>query len=185
VQDPEDAHKRKPWLAAALNLVPLPLSLGYAYLDLPVRFAVSLVARCIAATVNVVYLARFVQSCETDVCTAHAGEWTLIIGPPLFVIALTAWDAWSVAQVHSRTEPPQTDESLQRRRRSGPGTLFIVGTFALLALRTLMTGDAFSALIIIAVAGTGWLLWRRKPARWPDGGDAGSRPPRGPTGPTP
>ena len=90
MQDPRDAHKKKPWLAAVLNLIPLPLSLGYAYLDRPVRFAVSLAVRCVVAVVSKYYLDGYVTSCRSGDCHASAGAWALIIVPPLVVLASTA-----------------------------------------------------------------------------------------------
>ena len=168
-------------MAAALNLLPLPLSLGYAYLDRPIRFVVSSAIRCVVAVAAWTYLWHFLESCRSGSCSGGADTWALIVVAPLAVMAVTARDGWLAAEAHNRTAPALTEGDAPRGRRSGRGTLTIMGAMALLALGTLRIGDALSASILIVVTVGWWLMWRRGLSRLPDD----YRPPDERQGPTP
>ena len=172
--------QRSPRVAAALNLLPLPVSLGYAYLDRPVRFAISSVVRCAAAALTWTYLCcHFLESCAAEGCPPDAGALPLMIVPSLLALAYTALDARSVAVAHGRGESLPAGQA-PRRRRAGPGALTVMGALALLAIGALVrTGDAVSFVLIVVVATGGWLTWRQGHVRLP----ADYRPPDEPEGP--
>ena len=166
-------------MAAALNLLPLPVSLGYVYLDRPVRFTISSVVRCAAAAVTWTYLyCHFIESYGVEGCPPDAGAVPLMIVPLLLTLAYTALDARSVAIAHGRSESPPAGQT--PRRHAGAGTLIVMGALALLAIGALVrTGDAVSFVLIVVVTTGGWLVWRQGHVRLP----ADYRPPDEPEGP--
>ena len=173
-------HQRSPRIAAALNLLPLPVSLGYVYLDRPLRFAVSSIVRSAATAVTWTYLyCHFIESYGIEGCPPDAGALPLMIVPLSLALALayTTLDARSVAVAHGKSEYPPARQ--MPRRRAGAGTLTIMGALALLALGALRTGDAVSFVLIVVVASGGWLTWRQGHVRLPDD----YRPPDEPEGP--
>ena len=170
---------RRPGLAAALNLLPLPLALGYAYLDRPVRFLASSIARSAAAAVTWTYLAPALEPCEGSGCSQGAPPWVLIIVPPAVLLAATAWDGLLAGRAAMRRRDRLTDAE-RRARRTGRRVLLVLGAMALLALAALVrTGDAVSYSLLTAAAAFGWLMWRRGLSRAP----VEYRPPQEPEGP--
>ena len=176
VDNPEDSPRKEPWLAAALNLIPVPLALGYVYVDRPVRFAVSTVFRCAAAAVTWTYLWPVIESCTSDSCIAGAVDWLLILVPPLVVVGLSVADARSVALAHNRTG--YAIEEGPPRRRAGSGALTVMGLLGLISLGALRIGDVTSTFLIVLVISSWWLMWRTGRTRLPDD----YRPPDEPEG---
>lgn len=100
--DSPRSERKRPLLAAALNLVPLPVPLGYLYLGLSTRFNWSVLLRIVGFIFGFVFWAATMFSCgfDGDYCTDSDKSRAIIV--PLFVIGSTlvasALDAYTAAQ---------------------------------------------------------------------------------------
>ncbi len=90
---------KNPWLAAALNVV--PLGLGYIYLRRWLRLDAALVGGLVTVGVSVVLMYGFAFACGDAGCSIDSiAEYVpllIIVSPPVILAAATAQDAWRVA----------------------------------------------------------------------------------------
>ena len=110
------ASGKNPWLAAGLNAVPFPFGLGYVYLGHWWRVVGSLFARFGAALVGTVLgvlalMATWDWYASTGVSLSFL--FTAFLAPQVVALALTAWDAWRVA------EDDNAGAALARRLQDG------------------------------------------------------------------
>jgi len=119
---------KKRWLAALLNLIPLPFPLGYAYLDRWGRFFAFSFIRCCAGVISLLFWVviwiyctycgdwRFwrVLHCSTDGNLSCSGigydifKWAGVLGPLLLILALNARGAWKAAEEDNAELVPLT-----------------------------------------------------------------------------
>ena len=94
---------KKPWLAALLNVVPLPLGFGYLYLGRLRRFIIGFLVGVLAmlgfaaAAITAAIWALSCVDCEgAAIALAVAGGLFFLL-----LVLFTAWDAWGLAAEHN------------------------------------------------------------------------------------
>ena len=96
---------KKPWLAAMLNVIPVPMGLGYVYLGRPHRFLVNFLSALVAAFLGLVALVLAALSCMFGGCDPSGAESLAIslgiFGPIVVVALFFAWDAYRTALEHN------------------------------------------------------------------------------------
>ena len=104
----QNVHIKSPWLAALLNLAPVPLGFGYLYLRLPSRCE-STVYRSMAAGVAGLILFGFIYSLSIYMNPDTSKQaWSIPVGVlagtfPIFLLGLfTARDAWRIAKAQNQ-----------------------------------------------------------------------------------
>ncbi len=114
----------RPLTAALLNAVPFPIGLGYVYLGRWGRVMGSLFARCVGFVLGVTFGASVLFS-PTFYPNEVAFAFAAFLAPQVAILALTAWDAWRVADdpggdvfASRADEPPSTS-----RRRTPSGSV--------------------------------------------------------------
>jgi len=97
---------KRPWLAALLNVFPVPMGLGYLYMGRPGRFGLAFLGTVGAsgAGIGLLVLAIFTAIADSDSAANTLPirapvPLLLILAPvPLLLLAgLTAWNAYSLA----------------------------------------------------------------------------------------
>ena len=106
---------KKLWVAALLNLVPLPIPLGYRYLDRRGRFWVFTVVRCVAVLVGLPMGFVVAMGCSWGGPSCEG--WVplaALVGPLALVLAINAVDAALICPVYGNT----SRKKLRKRRHN-------------------------------------------------------------------
>ena len=103
-----------PWLAALVNVIPLPLGFGYLYLGRPVRFAQTFLGALLAAGLSFMALVgAFI------LWYIESGFYLFLLVlapiPVLLLPVITARDAYRLAQAQSASIERATDTAAETR----------------------------------------------------------------------
>ena len=115
---------KAPWLAALLNIVPIPGGLGYLYLGRPGRFRLAFFGAIAAAVVALGFLALSISDTVSHEPWGRDAIGGLAALASWFVmVGITAWDSYRIA---SRGSPGIFPHGLTGKGRLAATVLAIV-----------------------------------------------------------
>ena len=104
---------KHPWLAALLNLIPLPIGIGYLYLGRPLKALVVYVSAWLASMVVLFAIVIFYfLSGSYEYHGNYGGGWHWFLAAfltPIVFIGYAVLDAWSIANKLNGEKTKQPD----------------------------------------------------------------------------